>query len=47
MLYFIPAFRAAIFQYRPDPDVEFNLTCEMLFLFQMLASSTGIPCQVG
>lgn len=46
VLYFIPAFRAAILQHSPEPTQEFCLTCELLFLFKMLLSALGgQPCQ--
>lgn len=46
MLYFTPAFRAAILQHKPEPALEFCLTCELLFLFKMLLSAAGgLPCQ--
>lgn len=46
VLYFTPAFRAAILQHKPEPSLEFCLTCELLFLFKMLLSAAGgLPCQ--
>lgn len=46
MLYFTPAFRAAILQHKPEPAAEFCLSCELLFLFKMLLSAAGgLPCQ--
>lgn len=46
VFYFTPAFRAAILQHKPEPALEFCLTCELLFLFKMLLSAAGgLPCQ--
>jgi hypothetical protein len=46
VLYFIPAFREAVLQHVPEPQLEFCLTCELLFLFKMLLSAVGgQPCQ--
>ena len=45
-LYFIPAFRELVLAHKPEPDIEFCLTCELHFLFRMLATGQGTPCQV-
>lgn len=46
VFYFTPAFRAAILQHKPEPSLEFCLTCELLFLFKMLLNAAGgLPCQ--
>eukprot|EP00775_Hariotina_reticulata_P003366 gene3366-3641_t len=46
VLYFTPAFRAAILQHKPEIALEYCLTCELMFLFKMLMSATGgLPCQ--
>lgn len=46
-LYFTPAIRDLILAHKPEPDVEFCLTCELHFLFRMLATSVGTPCQAA
>jgi hypothetical protein len=46
VLYFTPAFRAAILQHKPEIALEYCLTCELMFLFKMLMSAAGgLPCQ--
>lgn len=47
MLYFTPAFRAAVLRHVPEPGAEFCLACELLFLFRLMLSAGGTPCQVG
>lgn len=45
-LYFIPALRDMVLSHKPEPDSEFCLTCELHFLFRMLLTGQGTPCQV-
>lgn len=47
VLYFTPTFRSAVFRHRPEPGAEFSLACEFRFLFTMLASCPGVPCQAS
>ena len=46
-LYFIPSFRETVLSHKPEPDHEFCLVCEIHFLFRMLSSAHGIPCQAA
>lgn len=46
-LYFIPSFRAAVLSHTPEPDAEFCLACELLFLFRMMLTSEGTPCRAS
>ncbi|GAX75051.1 hypothetical protein CEUSTIGMA_g2495.t1 [Chlamydomonas eustigma] len=46
-LYFIPQFRSLMLAHKPEPDIEFCLTCEMHFLFCMLKTGQGTPCQAS
>ncbi len=45
-LYFIPAIRDMVLAHKPEPDAEFCLVCELHFLFRMLVTAHGAPCQV-
>ena len=47
VLYFTPPLREALLQHKPEPDAEFCLTCELSFLFRMMITAHGTPCQVG
>ncbi|KAG1670195.1 hypothetical protein FOA52_014971 [Chlamydomonas sp. UWO 241] len=47
MLYFTPPIRDLILAHKPEPDLEFCLTCELHFLFRMLATAVGTPCQAA
>ncbi|KAL4859552.1 PAN2-PAN3 deadenylation complex catalytic subunit pan2 [Chlorella vulgaris] len=48
VLFFTPATRDALLQHVPDPAAELSLTCEMSFLFRMLATAaSGTVCQAA
>ncbi len=47
VLYFTPQFREAILEHSPEPDMEFCLSCEMLFLFRMMLTARGTPCRAS
>jgi hypothetical protein len=43
----VPAFRRAVLQHKPEPESEFCLLCELLFLYRMLMHSNGTPCRAS
>ena len=47
VLFFTFPTREALLRHAPDPAVEFSLTDEMSFLFRMLATAGGAPCQAA
>jgi PAB-dependent poly(A)-specific ribonuclease subunit 2 len=47
VLYFIPPLRAAILAHAPEPSTDFCMACELMFLFRMLFTAAGTPCQAS